>query len=312
MIYLVIVLAISSVTLFAIGVAEVSPLRQRALRVRLSNLQTHAQKRRVGEMRVRRQRRKHFEKMVRTFGDRVTRADDTKRKTFRIQLLRAGYRHPDAVSLYLGLRAILAIALPATLVLLSPLSSDLSPRMMIGLVAVAMLGWFLPKLFIVRRGRRRQRSVKRALPDTLDLLTTCVEAGLGLNQALVRVAEDVLPLSRDMSDELTITNLEIRAGSSRPEALKNFASRTGLPDVSSLTAMLIQTDRFGTSIAQALRVHADTMRDKRRQRAEEAAAKTSIKLLFPLVLLIFPAIFVVILGPAVFHMAEIFGSVQQS
>jgi tight adherence protein C len=263
-------------------------------------------------MRVRRQRRQHFEKMVRTFGDRVTRADDTKRKSVRLQLLRAGYRHPDAVSLYFGLRAVLAIGLPAALVVLSPLSSEPAPRILLGLIGVGLLGWLLPKLFIVRRARRRQRSVQKALPDTLDLLTTCVEAGLGLNQALVRVAEDVLPLSRDMSDELTITNLEIRAGSSRSEALRNLSARTGLSDVSSLTAMLVQTDRFGTSIAQALRVHADTMRDKRRQRAEEAAAKTTIKLLFPLVLFVFPAIFVVILGPAVFHMAEIFGSVQQS
>jgi len=311
MIYLVIFLAIASVTLFAIGVAEISPLRQRALRVRLASLQSSAQHRRVGEMRVRRQRRQHFEKMVRTFGDRVTRADDTKRKSVRLQLLRAGYRHPDAVSLYFGLRAVLAIGLPAALVLLAPLSSEPAPKILLGLIGVGMLGWLLPKLYIVRRARRRQRSVQKALPDTLDLLTTCVEAGLGLNQALVRVAEDVLPLSRDMSDELTITNLEIRAGSSRSEALRNLSARTGLSDVSSLTAMLVQTDRFGTSIAQALRVHADTMRDKRRQRAEEAAAKTSIKLLFPLVLFVFPAIFVVILGPAVFHVAEIFGSVQQ-
>jgi len=311
MIYLVIFLAIASVTLFAIGVAEISPLRQRALRVRLASLQSSAQHRRVGEMRVRRQRRQHFEKMVRTFGDRVTRADDTKRKSVRLQLLRAGYRHPDAVSLYFGLRAVLAIGLPAALVLLAPLSSEPAPKILLGLIGVGMLGWLIPKLYIVRRARRRQRSVQKALPDTLDLLTTCVEAGLGLNQALVRVAEDVLPLSRDMSDELTITNLEIRAGSSRSEALRNLSARTGLSDVSSLTAMLVQTDRFGTSIAQALRVHADTMRDKRRQRAEEAAAKTSIKLLFPLVLFVFPAIFVVILGPAVFHVAEIFGSVQQ-
>lgn len=311
MIYIVIFLAVASVTLFAIGLAEIAPMRQRALRVRLASLQSHAQTRRVGELRVRRQRRHHFEKMVRTFGERVTRADDTKRQTVRAQLLQAGFRHPDSVSLYFGIRAVLAIGLPAALVLVSPLSSEPAPKILAGLVAVGMLGWFLPRLFVVRRARRRQRSVQRALPDTLDLLTTCVEVGLGLNQALVRVAEDVLPLSRDMSDELTITNLEIRAGSSRSEALRNLSARTGLPDVSSLAAMLIQTDRFGTSIAQALRVHADTMRDKRRQRAEEAAAKTSIKLLFPLVMFVFPAIFVVILGPAVFHVAEIFGSVQQ-
>lgn len=310
MIYLVVFLGIVSLTLFAVGIAEIAPIRQRALRVRLASLQSHARHRRVGESRLRHRRREHFEKMLRIFGERVSRADDTKRRGVRVQLLQAGYRHPDAVSVFFGIRALLAFGLPASLLVLSPLSSATTPRVVIGLVGVGLIGWMLPKLFVVRRARRRQRSIQKALPDTLDLLTTCVEAGLGLNQALVRVADDILPLSRDMSDELMIVNLEIRAGSSRSEALRNMSTRTGLPDVSSLTAMLIQTDRFGTSIAQALRVHADTMRSKRRQRAEEAAAKTAIKMLFPLVLFIFPAIFVVILGPAVFHVAQTFGSVQ--
>jgi tight adherence protein C len=146
--------------------------------------------------------------------------------------------------------------------------------------------------------------LQRALPDSLDLLVVCVEAGLGLNQALVRVSEEIEHVSTVMSDELVLTNLEIRAGTPRDEALRNLGERTGLGDLKSLTAMLIQTDRFGTSVATALRVHSDTMRTKRRQRAEEAAAKTTIKLVFPLVLFIFPAMFVVILGPAVLHILE--------
>jgi tight adherence protein C len=146
--------------------------------------------------------------------------------------------------------------------------------------------------------RNRQKEMQKALPDALDMLVVSVEAGLGLNQALVRVSEEIYRISPVLSEQLALVNLEIRAGTSREEALRNLAERTGLQDISSLVGMLIQTDRFGTSVAQALRVHSETMRTKRRQRAEEAAAKTTIKMVFPLVFCIFPALFVVILGPA--------------
>jgi tight adherence protein C len=132
----------------------------------------------------------------------------------------------------------------------------------------------------------------------LDMLVVCVEAGLGLNQALVRVSDEIDHVSTVMSEQLAMVNLEMRAGTPRDEALKNLAERTGLVDIRSLVSMLIQTDRFGTSVADALRVHSETMRTKRRQRAEEAAAKTTIKLVFPLVLFVFPAMFVVVLGPS--------------
>ena len=132
----------------------------------------------------------------------------------------------------------------------------------------------------------------------LDMLVCCVEAGLGLNQALVRVSDEIDHVSPIMSEQLAMINLEMRAGTPRDEALKNFAERTGLVDIRSLVSMLVQTDRFGTSVATALRVHSETMRTKRRQRAEEAAAKTTIKLVFPLVLFVFPAMFVVVLGPS--------------
>jgi tight adherence protein C len=130
------------------------------------------------------------------------------------------------------------------------------------------------------------------------MLVVCVEAGLGLNQALVRVSDEIDHVSTVMSEQLAMVNLEMRAGTPRDEALKNLAERTGLVDIRSLVSMLIQTDRFGTSVADALRVHSETMRTKRRQRAEEAAAKTTIKLVFPLVLFVFPAMFVVVLGPS--------------
>jgi tight adherence protein C len=154
------------------------------------------------------------------------------------------------------------------------------------------------------RTKRRQKEMQKALPDALDMLVVSVEAGLGLNQAMVRVAEEINRLSPVLSEQLALVNLEIRAGTAREEALKNFADRTGLADITSLVGMLIQTERFGTSVAQALRTHADTMRTKRRQRAEEAAAKTTIKLIFPLVFCVFPAMFVVILGPAVIQIIQ--------
>ena len=147
--------------------------------------------------------------------------------------------------------------------------------------------------------KKRQKEVQLAMPDMLDLLVVCVEAGLGLNQALTRVADEIHHVSPVTSEQLTLVNLEMRAGTPREEALKHLAERTGLPDMKSQEAKLIQTDRLGTSVADALRSQADTLRTKRRQRAEEAAAKTTIKLVFPLVLCIFPAMFVVVLAPSV-------------
>jgi tight adherence protein C len=173
---------------------------------------------------------------------------------------------------------------------------------------MAAAGWIAPGFFVGRRAKSRQREIQRALPDALDLLVVCVEAGLGLNQALMRVSQEIRHVSALIGDELGLVNLEIRAGVPRPDALRNLGSRTGVAELRSLAAMLIQTDRFGTSIAQAMRVHADTLRTKRRQRAEEAAAKTTVKLVFPLVLFIFPAMFVVLLGPAVIQISRVLGN----
>jgi tight adherence protein C len=178
-----------------------------------------------------------------------------------------------------------------------------------GLVAMAagtagLAGWVIPRLYVSRRASARRQEIQRALPDALDLLVVCVEAGMGLNQALLHVTQEIGPVSRAMREELALVNLEIQTGTPREEALRHFADRTDLPDVRSLVAMLVQTDRFGTSVARSFRAHAETVRSKRRQRAEEAAAKTTIKLVFPLVLFIFPAMFVVILGPALLHIIE--------
>jgi tight adherence protein C len=183
------------------------------------------------------------------------------------------------------------------------LSGTLS--LVLGLTCAAM-GWSLPSFILSSKIARRQKEIQRALPDALDLLVICVEAGLGLNQALVRVAVEMRHVSQLMTEEITRANLQIRAGTPREQALLTMADRTGVAAVRSLVTMLIQTERFGTSIAHSLRIHAESLRTKRRQAAEEAAAKTTIKMIFPLATCIFPALFVVILGPALIQIAQSF------
>ncbi|HXV91046.1 MAG TPA: type II secretion system F family protein [Gemmatimonadales bacterium] len=216
----------------------------------------------------------------------------------RQQLIHAGYREPSAVAIYWGTKLMLTIGLGLLGFLLAKTLSGDAAKVLLAAGWGAALGWVGPSLKVRSRARARQKDIQRSLADALDLMVVCVEAGLALNQALVRVAEEIRHVSAVTSDELTLVNLEIRAGVPREEALRNLGDRTGVADLQSLVAMLVQTDRFGTSVAQALRVHSDTMRTKRRQRAEEAAAKTTIKLVFPLAFCIFPALFVVILGPA--------------
>src|SRR5712692_2122853 len=162
-----------------------------------------------------------------------------------------------------------------------------------------VLGYLIPEMWLIWRVRARQHRLRRALPDGLDLLVICVEAGLGIDQALLKVSQDLRIAHREFSDELQLVNLEMRIGKSRIEALRELARRTGLEDIKSLVAMLIHAERFGTSVAQSLRVFSDELRTKRRQRAEERSAKTTVKIVPPLVFFIFPALLVVILGPAV-------------
>jgi tight adherence protein C len=216
----------------------------------------------------------------------------------RLFLVQAGYSDPSAVSVYWASRVSLALGFAALAILGLPLLGAASGQMLLGIFWLGGIGWVGPTFYVRRRLKARQKEVQLALADMLDMLVVCVEAGLGLNQALVRVADEIDHVSPVMSEQLAMVNLEMRAGTPREEALKNFAERTGLADIRSLVNMMIQTDRFGTSVADALRVHSDTMRTKRRQRAEEAAAKTTIKLVFPLVLFVFPAMFVVVIGPS--------------
>jgi tight adherence protein C len=163
---------------------------------------------------------------------------------------------------------------------------------------IALLGFYLPDLYLKLLIRWRKEQIVQGFPDALDLLVVCVEAGMGLDAAISRVSEEISMSSRVISEEFRILNLELRAGKSRLEALRNLGTRTDVEEVRSFATLLIQTDRFGTSVAQALRVHSDAMRTQRYQRAEELAGKIPVKMMFPLILFIFPAIFVVVVGPA--------------
>jgi len=222
------------------------------------------------------------------------------------RLVAAGYRSNEALVTFFGIRVGLALAIFALLAL--PLV--VRPNVILAL-AGAGLGYMLPNIVLGRLAKKRQHRIRLSLPDALDLLVVSVEAGLGLDQALVRVGDELSVTHPDLSDELRLINLELRAGKPRSEALHNLGARTGVDDLVSLVAMLVQTDKFGTSVAQSLRVHSQSLRTKRRQRAEEAAAKTGVKMVFPLVFCIFPALYVVTLGPAVIKFIEVLAPMGQ-
>jgi tight adherence protein C len=216
------------------------------------------------------------------------------------RLLASGYRSHEALFVFFGIR--LACALGLFAVMISGIV--VAPNVFVALVACA-LGYLMPSIALARMAKKRQHKIRLGLPDALDLLVVSVEAGLGLDQAIQRVAAELEFAHPDLSNELALINLELRAGKARADALRNLADRTGVEDISSLVAMLVQTDKFGTSVAQSLRVHSETVRTKRRQRAEEAAAKTGVKMVFPLVFCIFPAIWVVTIGPAAIKFVQV-------
>ncbi len=222
----------------------------------------------------------------------------------RAKLLQAGFHNPGAVNTFLGIKVAVLIIAPL-LVLLSPLPGRLGHlQLILALVGSATLGFFLPQLILERRIRARRKAITRELPDVLDLLVISVEAGLGLDQAIRRVAQEVALSCPVLGTELNLVSLELRAGIPRQMALRNLAQRCGVEEMGGLVTMLIQADRFGVSVGRSLRVHSDTVRTKRRQQMEEAAAKIPLKLLFPVLFMIFPAIMVVMAGPAIIRVSQ--------
>lgn len=212
-----------------------------------------------------------------------------------LMMIRAGYRSPEALLAMRGVK----LLFPFGLLAIAYFSGLYRVSIYLIPIAAIAIGYLLPDMWLSWRVDTRKRRLRKALPDALDLLVICVEAGLGLDQALLKVSQDMKIAHPDLSEEMQFVNLEMRIGKTRIDALRELARRTGLDDVKSLVAMLIQTERFGTSVAQSLRVYSDDMRIKRRQRAEEMSAKTSVKMVPPLVFFIFPALMVVILGPAI-------------
>lgn len=230
---------------------------------------------------------------------KMTRPSNRNVRRLRRRLVKAGFASETSVQVYTAIRVTAAILLPLlVLVVLLTINYPRGPQFVALTLLGAIFGLFIPSFILSRLITKRQQKIARALPDAIDLMVVCVEAGLGLNAALQRVGRELELVEPVLSNEMAITNREIRAGKPRDEALRNLGDRTGVDDIKSLVAMLIQSDRFGTSIASSLRVFADSMRTKRRQRAEEMVSKASIKLIFPLLLFIFPALLIVLLGPA--------------
>jgi tight adherence protein C len=214
----------------------------------------------------------------------------------RAWLIQAGYREQKHLTAYLGARVLFAALGLAVVLLVSGVNNIML------LIGIPALGFFIPRFILKRMIDERQMRIRLGLPDAIDLTVICVDAGLALDHAMKRVGEDLQHAHPDLSEELRLVNLEMRAGKPRAEALRNLVSRTGVDDIKSLVGTLVQTDRFGTSISQALRVHSDSLRTERRQRAEEQAAKTTIKMVPPLVLFVLPSIIIVSLGPALIEL----------
>ena len=221
--------------------------------------------------------------------------------TLRVRFMRAGLREASWPAVYFACKTVLALLLPGLFALYQGLSAAqiaVTTNVLI-LLVLASIGYYLPNVLLINAIGRRQGELQDTMPDALDLMMVCVEAGLGLDAAMNRAASEIGLRSETLADELSLVALELRMGVRRETALRNLALRTGVEEISSFVAMLVQADRFGTNVADALRIQAETMRTHRRLRAEERAAKIPLKLLFPLIFFIFPALMMVLMGPAV-------------
>ena len=231
----------------------------------------------------------------------------TDAKKLQRELMQAGYRSSSAPAVYRVTQLGTMLLFPLLIVLLWSITArSMSDALMPALFAFGA-GFLLPRFILNRMIASRKLRITWGLADALDLMVITMEAGLGLNAAMLRVCEELRPVHPDISKEFELANLEIRVGRERSEALRNLADRTGVEDLNSLVGMLIQADRFGTSIARAVRVYSDSLRTKRRQRAEQAAQKAAFKLLLPLGALLFPTMFIIILGPALLNISDMLG-----
>ncbi len=234
-------------------------------------------------------------------------ASASEAKKLQKQLMHAGFRSDGAPIVYRAIQLSTMAGLPAMVALGCAITARPIGSAIIWIILGFVAGFFLPRFVLNKAIKNRQRDLRWGLADALDLMVVSVEAGLGLNAAMMKVSSELKEVHVDIATEFELANLEIRVGRDRDEALRNLAERTGVDDLRSLTAMLIQTDKFGTSIARALRVFSDSLRTKRRQRAEQEAQKAAVKLLLPLACFLFPTLFIAILGPAALNLIDVLG-----
>jgi tight adherence protein C len=218
------------------------------------------------------------------------------------RLVRAGIRHPSAPRYFQGARAVAAAAFGVAAAGIAMRAGAETTNAALGVGSAVAMGYIAPMQYLLWRIGRRQHAIERGLPNALDLMVICVESGLGIDQTTLQVAKELQAAHPEISDEFTVMNLELRAGNRRADALHNLADRTGVEDLKKLVAVLVQTDRFGTSIAQSLRGHADYLRQMARQRAEERASKLAVKLVFPIFFCVLPSLFAVTVGPVLTHL----------
>lgn len=226
------------------------------------------------------------------------------------QLMHAGFRGDNAPLIFRAAQVASLAIFPGAVALGCAIFGRTLNSAMLFILVAFIIGFFLPRTILARMIRRRQLLIRWGLADALDLMVVSIEAGLGLNAAMLKVSEEMRDVHPDIAEEFELANLEIRVGRDREEALRNLAERTGVDDLCSLVAMLIQADRFGTSIARAVRIFSDSLRTKRRQRAEQAAQKAAVKLLFPLTCFLFPTLFIAILGPAGLSLYDVFNNMK--
>jgi len=226
------------------------------------------------------------------------------RSPLRVRFLNAGIRHPDARIAYFSAKTLLPLLLAGITFPIMRAASIYGVNLLFCVLLAALVGCYLPNLVLGWVSRVRRREILESFPDAADLMLVCVEAGLGLDAALTKVGDEIRRRSTALAEELHLTNLEMRAGASREQALRNLALRSGVEEIGIFSTMLTQADKFGTSIGDSLRVFSDELRHKRQVRAEESAAKIPVKLLFPLVLFIFPSIMMVVLGPAIIQVVR--------
>jgi tight adherence protein C len=227
------------------------------------------------------------------------------------ELANAGYHNPKAPMIFIGLKVVLLLVASVSITaVMTPFDSISNMTRILIVIFAGGVFFFLPNLFVRRQREKRRREISQHLPDTLDLLEICVSAGMGLDMAWNAVAGEIRSVSPPLADEMVLTNLEMHLGASRSSAMRHMAQRTNAREISSLVGMLVQSDRFGTSVSEALKTFATTMREERSQRAQEEAEKAPVKLLFPLILFVFPAILVVVVGPAAITWTEIISGGQ--